>query len=183
MGCGDCRTVQVVKFTDGLTRHETWELPDNGWDDWATVTDRFLGHAIAGIAAEYVGDSVEWLEINGWPISGRLIVFPSQDGPFGNRGERVCFELSSKHLEAAFCRIGEVVPDADRDAAWTTLSRNIWNRVSECLISGKASQEFAIARQSHRLLIAGFDYEAGEKLCWLKKDGALRRGPGSIDAA
>jgi hypothetical protein len=175
--------VQVVKFTDGPTHYETWELPDNGWHDWEMVVDRFLGHAIAAIAEEYVSDSVEWLEINGWPISGRLIVFPSQDGPFGNRGERVCFELSSKHLEVACLRIGEVVPEVEQDAAWADLSRRVWQRVSECLVSGVASQEFAFARQSHRLLIAGFDYEAGEKLCWLTRDGSLRSEPGSIDAA
>ena len=40
-----------------------------------------------------------------------LIVFPSQDGPHGDRGERVCYELSSEHLETASRKIGEALPD------------------------------------------------------------------------
>lgn len=175
--------MQVVKFQDGPTRCETWELPDGGWDDFVAVVDRFLAFAIAGIAAEYGGEAVKWLEVNGWPTSGRLMVFPSHEGPFGNRGERVCFELSSKHLEAACSRIGEALPTSDRDAAWTALGRRVWGRVSECLASGAASQELARARRIHKLRIAGYDYEPGEKLFWLTQEGALRREPGPIDEA
>jgi hypothetical protein len=107
--------VEVVRFTDGPTRHEIWELPDAGWKDWCTVADRFLAHAIRGIATEYASEPVEWLEINHWPYSGRLIVFPSGDGPHGDRGERVCFELAGEHLLSEFRRINAEASEADRE--------------------------------------------------------------------
>ena len=73
--------MQVVEYQDGRCHCIVWELPDNGWEDVARQFDSFLAHAIAAIAAGYAADPVEWLEINRWPDSGRLMVFPSQDGP------------------------------------------------------------------------------------------------------
>src|SRR5262245_1846374 len=166
--------MEVIRFTDGPTRHEVWELPDAGWKDWAAVVDRFLAHAIRSIAEEYAGEPVEWLEVNHWPHSGRLIVFPSQDGPHGDRGERVCFELSSEHLLAVFQRVSDEAPEADRDWVWIDLSRRVWVRVSECLLGGAAGQELVAARQTHRLRVAGYDYQPGEGLWWLTEDAAIR---------
>ncbi len=140
--------MEVVRFTDGETRHEAWELSDAGWDDWASRLDSFLEHAIRGIAAEYDDTPVEWLEINYWQNSGRLIVFRSQDGPHGDRSERICFELASEHLEAESRRVSESLPEPEQDASWQALASRVWRRVSECLASGKPAG-------SCRLLAAG----------------------------
>jgi hypothetical protein len=168
--------VEVIRFSDGPTRYEVWELPDAGWEDWAAVADRFLAHTIRGIAAEYASEPVEWLEINNWPYSGRLIVFPSQGGPHGDRGERVCFELASEHLLSVYRRVNYEVSEADREWVWVDLSRRVWARVSECLLRGTAGQEFAVARRSHKLRVAGYDYQPGEGLWWLTEDGQFRAG-------
>jgi hypothetical protein len=165
--------VEVIQFTDGPTNCEVWELPDAGWDDWAGVVDRFLAHAIRGITVAYTGEPVEWLEVNHWQESGRLIVFPSQDGPHGDRGERVCFELSSKHLEAASRRIGEAVPEAEQETAWAALAERVWLRVGECFAGGEAAAALAAARQSHRLRVAGYDYNSGEGPQRLTETGAF----------
>ncbi len=154
--------MQVVRFTEGGTRHETWELPDVGWADWVAYTDRFLAHALRSIADEYAGDPVEWLEINYRQNSGRLIVFPSRDGPYGDRGERICFELSSEHLEAESRRVSESVPEPEQDASWEALASLVWLRVSECLTSGEAGRELSAARRSHKMRVAGYDYNPGE---------------------
>jgi hypothetical protein len=169
--------VEVIRFTDGHTRHEVWELPDSGWDDWAATADRFLARAIRGIASEYAGEQVEWLEVNHWPYSGRLIVFPSQDGPHGDRGERVCFELASEHLLTVFRQVKDAAPEADREWVWVELSRRVWVRTSECLLSGAAGRELTAARQLHRLRVAGYDYRPGDGLYWLTEDGAFRAEP------
>jgi hypothetical protein len=68
---------EVVRFTEGGMRNATWELPAAGCADGAAHVDVLLAHAIRGIAAEYIGEPVEWSEVNDWPDSGRLIVFPS----------------------------------------------------------------------------------------------------------
>jgi hypothetical protein len=164
--------MEVITFDDGPTRCEVWKLPDGGWDDWAATVDRFLAHAIRGIAAEYAGGTVEWLELNQWPISGRLIVFPSQDGPGGDRGERVSFELASDHLEAASERIGDTVPEPKQEAAWEALARRVWRRIGECLRDGDAAVELAAARRSFRLRVAGYDYDPGEGPPRLTESGA-----------
>ena len=163
--------MQVVRFTDGGAQHETWDLPDAGWDDWAANVDRFLAHAIRGIQADYVGDPIEWLEINYWQISGRLIVFPSQDGPHGDRGERICFELSSEHLEAETRRVSESMPESEQDGAWEELASRVWRRVSECLTSGEASHELSTARRSHKIRVAAYDYNPGEAPFRLDESG------------
>jgi len=166
--------VEIIRFKDGECRYEVWNLPDGGWNDWADRADRFLAHSIREIAAEYAGEPIEWLEINHWPYSGRLIVFPSQEGPYGDRIERVCFELSSEYLEAAVRQVSKSVPEADQESMWVSLSRRMWMQVSECLLHGDAGRQLAIARQSHRLRVAGYDYEPGEELWWLAEDGKIR---------
>jgi hypothetical protein len=154
--------MDIVRFTDGPTRYETWKLPDAGWDDWASTVDQFLAHAIQGITAEYAGLPVEWLEANYWQISGRLIVFPSQDGPYGDRVERVCFELASEHLEVESRRVADSIPDAEQDEAWEALAVAVWGRVGECLTAGDSARELSAARRTHKLRVAGYDYNPGE---------------------
>jgi hypothetical protein len=163
--------VEIIRFTDGPTLHEVWELPDAGWDDWATTADQFLADAIRAIVAEYPGERVEWLEVNYWQDSGRLIVWPSQEGPHGDRGERVCFELSSQYLEAASLAISESVPDSEKDAAWAALGDRVWRRVGVCLTTGTAGRELAVARRSHPLRVAAYDYNPGEGPFRLSQDG------------
>jgi hypothetical protein len=163
--------MDIVRFTDGLTRCETWKLSDTGWDDWASTVDRFLAHAIRGITAEYTGSPVEWLEINFWQDSGRLIVFPSQEGPSGDRVERVCFELASEHLEVESRRVGNSIPEDEQDEAWEALNVAVWRRVGECLTAGDSSSELSAGRRSHRLRVAGYDYNPGEGSFRLTESG------------
>jgi hypothetical protein len=110
------------------------------------------------------GDAVEWLEINHWPNSGRLMVFPSQDGPFGNREERLYFELSSEHLEKENRRVGDSLPDGKRDEAWEALNRKVWEQVGNALRIGEASRQLAEAHKEHRFRLAAYDYDFGEGL-------------------
>jgi hypothetical protein len=165
--------LQVVRFTDNGTRYETWELPDAGWADWAAHIDLLMAHAIREIAAEYIGEPVEWLEVNYWQETGRLIVFPSQDGPHGDRAERVCFELSSEHLEAESRRVSQSVPEAEQEGAWEALAARVWHLVSACLTTGEAARELAAARRSHALRVAGYDYNPGEGPFRLAEGGGL----------
>lgn len=166
--------MEVIRFIESATRHEIWELADAGWEDWTIVTDRFLAHAIQGITAEYPSDPVEWLEVNHWPISGRLIVFPSDEGPYGDRHERVCFELSSEHLATASRRISKSVSEANQDVAWATLAARVWCRIGECFVGGAAGKELADARRTHQLRIVAYDYQPGEGEFRLTEDGAYR---------
>ena len=165
--------MEVTKFIDGPTRYEVWKVPDAGWGHWAETVDRFLAYAIQGIVAEYAGEPIEWLEVNHWQISGRLIVFPSHDGPGGNRGGRICFELSSAHLEAASRRVSDFVPEAEQDGAWAVLAERVWRRVGECLISGAAAADLVAARRSHHLRMAGYNYTPGEFPPRLTESGAF----------
>jgi hypothetical protein len=164
--------VNVIRFSDGPTQCEVWELPDAGWDDWASQADVFLAYAIQGMSAAYLRESIEWLEVNYWPDTARLIVFPSSD-PYGDRGERVCFQLCSSHLQTAFDAAALLRSEAEQDAAWDALCRGVWSRVSECLLVGEASRELKAARAAHRMRVAGYDYCPGEGLCWLGEDGSL----------
>ena len=154
--------MEIVRFEDGPTEHETWELPDAGWPDWASVADRFLAHALRGVVAAYAGDSAEWLEVNHWPSSGRVIVFPTEGGPHGDRGERVCFELSSEYLAVASRRIGATGSDPEQALAWGELSARVWPRVGECFTAGVAAAELAVARRTLKLRVAGYDLTPGE---------------------
>jgi hypothetical protein len=165
--------LQVVRFADSGTRYETWELPDAGWADWTAHVDLLMAHAIREIADEYIGEPVEWLEVKYWQDTGRLIVFPSQDGPHGDRAERVCFELSSEHLEAESRRVSQSVPDAEQEGAWEALALRVWRRVSECLTAGEAARVLCTARRSHALRVAGYDYNAGEGPIRLTEGGEL----------
>jgi hypothetical protein len=165
--------VDVVRFTDDGTSHETWELPDAGWDDWAAQVDRFLAHSIRSIVGEYAGDCIEWLEINYWQNSGRLIVFPSKDGPLGDRGERVCFELSSEHLVSESRWVSESVKEIEQDGAWEGLASRVWHRIGECLVRGEAAHQLATAREFHGMRVAGYDYNPGEGPLRLAESGAF----------
>jgi hypothetical protein len=161
--------MQVLESEDGRRRCVHWELPDSGWEDVAQSIDPFLVEAIRAVTAEYAGEAVEWLEINHWPDTGRLMVFPAQDGPYGNRGERVYFELDSGYLENEFRRIADSLPDEEREDAWETLGRTVWRRTGDCLRCGQASRQLAEARKVHRLRLAAFDYCFGEGLFHLSE--------------
>jgi hypothetical protein len=165
--------VDVVRFTDGGTSYETWELPDAGWEDWSAKVDHFLAHAIQRIAAEYADDLVEWLEINYWQNSGRLIVFPSRDGPLGDRGERVCFELSSEFLANQSRWVSESVQEPEQDGVWEEFASSVWRRVGESLLGGQSAHQLAVARKLHKMRVAGYDYSPGEGPFRLAESGAL----------
>ena len=165
--------MNIVRFTDGPTRYETWELPDASWEDFASAVDRFLSHAIRAIAAEYDGSPVEWLEVSYWRVAGRLIVFPSKDGSHRDRVERLCFELASRHLEAESHRINRSFPEDDRDAAWEAQAVAVWRLVGGCFADGNASRELAAARRTHRMRVTGYDYNLGEGPLRLTEDGGF----------
>jgi hypothetical protein len=156
--------MQVTEFRDRRRRCVVWGLPDHGWEDVARQFDPFLASAIQGIAVEYTGEPVAWLEINHWPDTGRLMVFPAQDGPEGNRAERVYFELSSNYLENEFLRRGAAASTECRARAWEELVKNVWEQVENCLCHGQASRQLAEARKVHRFRLAAFDYNFGEGL-------------------
>lgn len=148
---------RVTRSRHGPTRLECWELPDAGWADWAATVDRFLAHALRGIAATCSGGQAAWLEVFADTNSGRLIVFPSRDGVGWDRGEPVRFELESRHLDEAWGRLIRELPPAGQDAGLEELDRRAWARVGECLTAGEASRELAAARRSLRLLVSGYD--------------------------
>jgi hypothetical protein len=120
--------------------------------------------AIQAIATEYANEPVEWLEINHWPDSGRLIVYPSQQGPHGDRDERICCQLISDYLKAEWTRIGDSIPANEQKNAWALLGKKVWDRVGECLRSGEAAQVLKDTRKFHRFRLATFDYDFGEGL-------------------
>src|SRR5689334_3348264 len=101
--------MQVTEDQDGRRRCVHWDLPDQGWQEVARRIDPFLASAIQTIAVEYPDDPVRWLVINLWADSGRLLVYPAQDGPNGNRGERIYFALHSDYLENRHNRITETL--------------------------------------------------------------------------
>jgi hypothetical protein len=53
-------------------------------------------------------------------------------------------------------------------------------QISECLTVGEASKGMIAGRRHHRFLIAGFDYDPGEKLFWLSQDGRFLGEPGEF---
>jgi hypothetical protein len=144
-----------------------WDLPDQGWKDVARRIDPFLASAIRAIAAEYAADPVQWLVINHWADSGRLLVYPAQDGPNGDRGERIFFDFNSDYLENRHSYITEALTGLELQRAWKELAGVVWWRVSDCLRHGKASRQLAEARKVHRLRLAAFDYGFGEGLFYL----------------
>jgi hypothetical protein len=156
--------MKIVEYQNGRCRCIVWELPDCGWEDVAGRLDPFLAHAILSIAAEYATEPVKWLEVNHWPDTGRLMVFPSQDGPNGNRGERIYFEFRSNCLENEFLRIGMLGTQAGRSSAWEEMENRTWHRVGDCLTKGHAARQLAKARKIHRFRIAAFDFCFGEGL-------------------
>lgn len=131
--------------------------------------------------AAYPGDSVGWFEVNHWPSSGRLIAFRSEGGPYGERGEKVCFELSSAHLALASRHIGVTGSAAEQERAWGDLSGRAWRRVGECLTAGAAA-ELAVARQTLTLRVAGYDFTPGESPWRLTGAGECAAPPVADDS-
>jgi hypothetical protein len=156
------KSMQVTEQQEGRCRNVYWSLPDQGWEDLACQIDSFLASAIQAIAKEYAADPVEWLVINHWPDSGRLIVYPAQDGPCGNRGERIYLQIRSSYLEDEFRRITETLTDSQVNLALGELADKVWERVGECLRHGQASRHLAEARKVHWFRLAMFDYNFGE---------------------
>jgi len=155
--------MEITEFQDGQVRCPCWRLPNRGWDDLSQRLDDYLAECFRSIVAAYTDKVVAWVELNYWPDTGRLIVFPSDDGPFGDRNERVCFQLFSDHLQQEFDRICEL-PDEQRQDKWDRLGQKLWNRVGDSLREGKAQHALASARLSHPMKLAAFDYTAGEGL-------------------
>jgi hypothetical protein len=155
--------MEITEFHDGGTKCPCWRLPNLGWDDVSDKLDTYLSECFRTIAAAYTDKPVAWIELNYWPDTGRFIVFPSDDGPFGDRNEKVCFQLFSDYLQQEFDRICEL-PDEQRQAEWDALGQKLWNRVGDCLKDGEAQAALSSARLSHPMKIAAFDYDAGEGL-------------------
>jgi hypothetical protein len=161
--------MEISEFQDGGTRCFCWKLPHGGWDDLARKLDEYLTSAIGTIIAAYADKPIAWLELNYWPDSGRLIVFPSEDGPFGDRGERVCFQFFSDYMQNEFDRICQLPDENQQDIGWEELATKIWNRVGECLTAGQAHIALSSARATHAMRVAAFDYCAGEGLFRLEE--------------
>jgi hypothetical protein len=169
--------MEITSSTDGNLRQISWDLPDQGWEDVAGELDRFLAAAIQGIAEEYAAEPVAWLEINHWGDSGRLIVFPAQDGPYGNRDERILYDLNSAYLETEFARIAKSLTGNERLLAWKELEDKVWERVRESLCHGEASRSLADARRVYRFRLAAFDYTFEEgrfRLADLDEEAAVQ---------
>lgn len=146
-----------------------WNLADYGWAHLTQQLDEFLSTAIARVEAVYDKFPANWLELNCWPDSGRLIVYPSTEGPFGERDEKVFLQLFSDYLRSEFDRIGSLDRD-QQDQEWDALGERFWGAIEACLTTGKARAALSAARRSSPLRIAAFDYEPGEGLFHL---GAL----------
>jgi hypothetical protein len=155
--------MEITEFQDSGTRCPCWRLPNRGWDDFAENLDGYLADCFRLIAAACPDKPVAWVELNYWPDTGRLIVYPSDEGPFGDRNERVRFQLFSDHLQQEFERICEL-PDEHKQVEWDALGQKLWDRVGECLRNGKAQHALSSARLSHPMKLATFDYAAGEGL-------------------
>jgi hypothetical protein len=153
--------MEITQFQDGGVRCPCWQLPNLGWEDLSDKLDDYLFECFRSIAAAYPDKPVEWVELNYWPDTGRLIVYSSDD-PF-DRTERVCFQLFSDYLQQEFDRICEM-PDEQRQAEWDALGQKLWDRIGECLTNGQAHRTLLSARVAHPMKIAAFDYTPGEGL-------------------
>jgi len=137
-----------------------WQVPNTGWEDVDRQIDLFLAASIREIVQEYADEPVEWLEINRWPDSGRLIVFPSRDLK-GNRDERICCQMFSDYLQAEWDRSAKLETDSQNEA-WNFLDEKVWQSILHALQHGAASQVLAEARSIHRLRVAAYDYDLHE---------------------
>lgn len=155
--------MEIIEFPVGSGRCICWCLPNRGWDDFSRTLDDYLAQCFRSIAAAYPDKPVAWVVLNYWPDSGRLIVFPSDLGAFGDRNERVCFQLCSDHLEMEFDRTCELA-DEQAELEWDELEKKMWNCVDECLKSGNAQHVLSFTRFSHPMRLAAFDYDPGEGL-------------------
>src|SRR5947209_3799910 len=112
--------MEITEFQDGNVRCPCWCFPDEGWDELCRKLDDFLCEAILAVSAAYQVKPAAWLEVNHWPDSGRLIVYPSDNGPFGGRNETICFQLFSDFLQHEFDRICEL-PEYAKQPEWDAL--------------------------------------------------------------
>ncbi len=139
-----------------------WKVPDRGWDDVDRQIDLFLSQAIQAIALEYADEPVEWLEINRWPDSARLIVYPSRNLK-GDRDERICCQMFSDHLQAEWERGAKPGPDSENET-FERLDEKVWQSVMRSLENGAAAKALAQARSVHRLRVAAYNYDFHEGL-------------------
>lgn len=158
-----CDTMEITEFQDGSMRCVCWQLPNHGWNDVAEKLDDFLAECFLTIEARYPDKPVTWVELNFRPDGGRLIVFPSDEGPFGDRNERICYQLFSDHLQQQFDQTCGA-EDELKQAEWDGIEKKLWDRVGECLTAGKAHNAISLMRATHPMKIAGFNYNAGEGL-------------------
>jgi hypothetical protein len=158
--------MEITEFNDGNTKCPCWRLANSGWADLSDKLDDYLSECIRSIAAAYPDKAVEWVELNYWPDTGRLIVYPS-DSPFGDRTERVCFQLFSDYLQEEFDQICEI-PDEQNEAEWDALGQKLWDRVGECVTNGEANRALLSARVADPTdnTVRGLDSAIG-KLVWI----------------
>jgi len=136
-------------------------LLDLGWEDVSRRLDTFLAGAIRAIMNRCGDKPPNWLEINRWPDSGRLLVFPSPGGPGGDEDDRISCQLTSDYLEHEFLRIADL---PDPQPAWDALGKKVWDRVADSLNHGEASRAIADVPLARPLRLAAYDYNFGEGL-------------------
>jgi hypothetical protein len=165
--------MEVSEYQDGTCRCIVWRTKDEGWIDVGEWIDAMLAAAIEQIGE--TGDAVaaEFLEISFWPDRGLLMVFPNSADQRGERGDMVCFELASQFLKAEFDRVSALPEDSAQLKELQGIDRSLWIAVSSALRSGRASEKLAAARQTLPLKIVGYNYNLGENLIWLERDGRL----------
>lgn len=150
-----------------------WDIPNEGSPPLFSVIDDFLEAAISVIPLAHCDASAQWLELSFWPSSGRIIVYATDDGPFGDRdGERVNYSLNSSFIEDEFMSF-EFDVDSDPsgkafEAKCNQMLEPVYSRVRESLTSGKAAKALEEARKKHPLKLAIYEYDPREGLFPLK---------------
>jgi hypothetical protein len=76
-------------------------------------------------------------------------------------------------LKAEFDRVSALPEDSAQLKELQGIDRSLWIAVSSALRSGRASEKLAAARQTLPLKIVGYNYNLGENLIWLERDGRL----------
>jgi hypothetical protein len=165
--------MEVSEYQDGTCRCIVWQTKDEGWIDVGDWIDAMLAAAIEQIAPLADPASGEFLEISFWPDRGLLMVFPNSADQRGERGAMLCFELSSQFLKSEHERITAQTPDDDQHKELQQIDRSLWIAVSSALRSGRAAEKLAAARQTLPLKIVGYNYNLGENLIWLERDGRV----------
>ena len=155
--------MDVSEFHDDGVRCIGWSLPNSGWDDLSATICQFLTDALTGILQECSGEQLNWIEMNYWPDSGRLMVFPSQSGPLGDRDEPIFFQLCSGYLTEEWNRIAAIVDQPEQqERQWEKLATRLWDRVSVCLSTGDAGETLKLAREKQTIKLAAYHYNPGE---------------------